>query len=72
MGLTPRQKARWERRVDEAVAKMDLDSITGIDPELRDAFARVIAADTLWHLDQMKKPGILYRIFRKKKRTSAE
>ena len=62
------EDANWDQRVQEEADKMDLewreDLQEFLTPAARRALGEYLAADILFHLDQMKKPGIMYRALR--------
>ena len=68
MVMSTKQKRRWQSRVDEAAQPM-IENLQHLDmdPELLDHLSHVVAADVLWHLDQMKKPGIMHQALTRRK-----
>ncbi len=65
--MNSKQKRRWKRRVEEAAGPM-IENLQHLDmdPELLDYLSHVITADVLYTIDQMKKPGIMHQVLRRK------
>ena len=64
--MLPKEKAEWNRRVNEAAFSLDLSCLTGWTQEQRDALAGYMAAEILWTLDMLKEPGILHQVLKRK------